>query len=316
MMRDGIRYRITFDHRPTKKEAENALNEKISREGKKPHGTLTFAEACDEYVKMKSSILSPNTIREYLLTKNRLSKWFVSMPIDRIDQVAINKQINDLSSRLLPKTVRNYHGVISVILGTFRPDLKIYTSLPKNRKSEPYIPSDEDVIRILEELKGSPYFVGIVLCSLGMRRGEVLALTPEDLEGNKVKINKAMAIDENRRKVIKHTKTTDSERDIYVPWQIADLIREQGFVYNRKPGGLNEKLSEVEAKLGIPHFSLHKLRHYFASKMLSVTDMATVQALCGWKTDLTPRRIYIHSIKSEQEHAKQVAMDQLERDLF
>ena len=316
MMRDGKRYRITFDHKPSKREAEDALMEKISQESDKPHGALTFADALDKYVEMKSNVLSPNTVREYSLTKKRLSPWFTEMPIDEIDQIAINKQVNELSVGRSAKTVRNYHGIISAILGTFRPEMKIYTTLPQNRKSEPFIPSDEDVKRILEELRPTEYYVGTVLACMGMRRGEILALTPDDINGNVVLINKAMAIDSDRKKVIKYTKTTDSEREIIIPWEIADLIRKKGYVYIRKPGGISEKLSEVEKKLGIPHFSMHKLRHYFASKMMTITDVKTVMALCGWKTDHTPRSIYVHSMKAEQEKAKILAVQQLESTIL
>ena len=316
MMRNGKRYRITFDHKPSKREAEDALMEKIAQESDKPHGALTFADACDKYVEMKSNVLSPNTIREYSLTKNRLSPWFTEMPIDEIDQIAINRQINELSADHSPKTVRNYHGLISSILGTFRPNMKIYTTLPQNRKSEPYVPSDDDVKRILAELRPTEYFVGTFLACMGMRRGEILALTPDDINGNVVLINKAMAIDSDRKKVIKYTKITDSEREIIIPMEIADLIREKGYVYRRKPGGISEKLNEVQKKLGIPHFSMHKLRHYFASKMLTITDMKTVMALCGWKTDHTPRSIYVHSMKAEQDRAKQIAVQQLENTIL
>lgn len=316
IMRDGRRYRILFDHKPTKREAENALAEKISVEGNKQNGQLTFAQACDKYVEMKSNILSPNTVREYSLTKNRLSPWFVEMLIDDISQVSINKQINELSARLSPKTVRNYHGFISAILGTFRPDMKIYTTLPQKRKSEPYIPSDEDVRRILDAVRDTEYYIPIVLACYGMRRGEILALTPEDIDEDIVHIRKAMALDSERKKVTKSTKTTDSERDIIIPREIADQIRQQGYVYRRKPGGITEKLESVQDKLGISRFPLHKLRHYFASKMLTITDTQTVQALGGWKTDSVLKNVYAHSIKEEQEKAKREAVAQLKKSLF
>ena len=314
-MKNGKRYRITFDYKPSKREAEDAIDSLIAEKKEKPNGELTFQDAAKKYVEMKYHVLSPNTVREYSRTCNRLSEWFIRMKIDDIDQVAINKQINELAARLSPKTVSNYHGFISTILGTFRPNMNIYTTLPQKRKYEPYIPSDDDVKRIMEALKGTEYFVGIFLACMGMRRGEILALTPEDIDENKVLINKAMAIDPDRKKVIKRTKTVDSEREIIIPAQIADMIRDQGYVYRRKPGGMNEKLTEVQKKLGIEHFTLHTLRHYFASKIIKETDMKTVMALCGWKSDYAPRKIYVHSLKEEQDKAKKLAAEKIQSSL-
>ena len=313
VIRDKKKYRVTFDHRPTKREAEEALQKKMLSAGKMTNGSLTIEQATEAFIEMKKNVLSPNTIREYSRMPSRCSKWFASMPIDRIDQIAINRQVNEWSEGRSAKTVSNYHGFISTILATFRPDMKIYTTLPQKRKIEPYTPSDEDVRRILSELKGTEYYVGTFLASMGMRRGEILALLPSDVEGNVVHITKAMAIDVQNNRVIKQTKTTESERDIIIPWEIADLIREQGFVYRRKIGGINEKLTEVQKKLGIPHFSMHKLRHYFASKMVPVAGMQTVMDLCGWKTDYTPRRIYIHAMAEEKEKAKKIALAEMER---
>ena len=317
VMRNGKRYRITFDHKPTKREAEDALNAKMASESDHPHGTLTFSDACDKYIEMKSNVLSPNTIREYSLTKHRLSPWFIAMHIDSIDQIAINRQINELSADHSPKTVRNYHGFISAILGTFRPEMKIYTTLPQNRKIEPYMPSDDDVRRILEELSGSEYYIATILACHGLRRGELLALEPADVDPDgTVHINKALAIDSDRKKVIKSTKTTASERDIYIPAEIAAMIHAQGYVYKRKPGGITEKLNAVQDKLGIPRFSMHKLRHYFAAKMLTLTDAQTTQALGGWKTDAVMRSVYAYSIKEEQERAKRLAVERLKQSIL
>ena len=311
LMRNGSRYRMTFDYKPSKREAEDALRELMDRKGAQVNGSLTFRQAADKYDDMKRNVLSPSTIRDYTRMCDRMPVWFVDTCIDEITQISINKVVNELSADKSPKTVRNFHGFISTILGTFRPDFKIYTTLPQKRKSEPYIPSDEDVKAILEELRGTMFFIPIVLACYGLRRSEILALTPDDIEGDTVHIRKAVVLDEHRKEVEKPTKTTDSERDIIIPSEIADMIREQGYVYNGAPNSIIVKLTKTQDKLGIPHFSLHKLRHYFASKMLTLTDSKTVQALGGWKTDSVMKTVYAHSMKDEQEKAKKAAAEKL-----
>lgn len=103
-----------------------------------------------------------------------------------------------------------------------------------------------------------------------MRRSEICALTLEDIEGDMVHINKAMVQNEKHEWVIKTTKTTESTRDIVIPQELADKILEQGYVYKGHQHHISRNLAKVEEQLGIPHFSVHKLRHYFASEMAAL----------------------------------------------
>ncbi|MCR5255983.1 MAG: site-specific integrase [Acetatifactor sp.] len=316
IMKDGKRYRITYDYKPQKKQAEADLYELISKDGDVSNKGMTFKTASASYVDMKRNVLSPNTVRDYSLMCNRLPEWFVNTKIDSITQVTINKVINDLSLRLSPKTIRNVHGFISAVLGTFRPNMKIYTTLPQKRKNEVYIPTDNEVKQLIKYFEGTAFYIPIILGCYGMRRGEICALLPSDIEGDVVHITKAVAIDENRNLVEKGTKTTDSERDIIISSDIADLIRKQGYVYKGYPGSINRALAKAQERLGIEHFPFHKLRHYFASKMLTITDTKTVQALGGWKTDAVMKTVYAHSMKEEQERAKREAVNRLNASIF
>lgn len=314
VMQEGKRYRKTFDHKPTQKEVLQALAEELSEHSKKIG--LTFKEAARQYVEMKRNVLSPSTIRDYSAYPKRLPSWFSGMLIDNINQIEINKVINELSVKKSPKTIRNYHGFISTVLYTFRPGMKICTTLPQRKKVEPYIPTDSDLKRIISEINGTPFYVPIMLACYGMRRSEICALTAEDIEGTVVHINKALVMNDKKKWVLKSTKTTESERDIIIPSDLANLIISQGYVYNGYPNSIICKLTKVQNKLGIQHFSLHKLRHYFASKMLTITDANTVQALGGWRSDSVLKSVYAHSLKEEQEKAKIKAVETFTNSLL
>ena len=306
-MVDGKRYRVNFDYKPSKREAEDAIRKLIEERANKPNGRLTFAEASVKYVDMKRNVLSPNTVRDYLKMPNRLSAWFTELEIDDITQIDINKQVNELAAKLKPKTVRNYHAFISTILGTFRPSMKIYTTLPQKLKSEPYTPSDDDIRKLLSALEGTDYFIPVFLGSLGLRRGEVMALTLDDLNGDVLHVNKSMAFDENKKPVIKSTKTTESTRYVVIPMKIANMVRKQGYFYKGNISQLTDKMTEVEKKIGLPHFSFHKLRHYYASKMIRITDEKTAMKGGGWKTEYVMKQTYIHSQQEEYERAMREA---------
>lgn len=132
------------------------------------------------------------------------------------------------------------------------------------------MPLREDIKRILAEVSGTSFEIPIVLACYGMRRPEICALQLDDIDGDIVHINKAMVLNENREWIIKTTKTTESTRDIIIPMDIAEKIRGQGYVYKGHPNSISDYLIKIEKRLDIPHFSIHKLRHYFASEMTAL----------------------------------------------
>lgn len=139
-------------------------------------------------------------------------------------------EINRVAKKCSSKTVRNHHGFISAVLGTFHPNLRLNTTLPQKVKNEPYTPSKEVVKRILAAIKDTPYEIPITLACYGMRRSEICALTLDDVNNDVVQINKAMVMNEKKQWVIKSTKTSESTRNIIIPIALADKIREQGYI--------------------------------------------------------------------------------------
>lgn len=305
----GKRYTIILPYKPTQKEALQLLAEKTKNVTPK-HKRVTFADSAAKYIQVKENVLSPRTVREYGLYINRLPKDFTSLYTSDITQLDIQKCINDLSKDKAPKTVRTLHGFISAVLGQFRPDLRISTTLPQKRQTEPYIPTDEEVKNILEVSKDTMFYVPLVLACYSLRRSEICALKyPDDLEGNIVHVNKALVEDKNGDWIIKSTKTTKSTRDVIIPSEIADLIREQGYFYNGFPQSISNYLLRTQRQLGIKEFSVHKLRHYFASKMMDMgIDQKTIQDMGGWSTDSVLKTVYQHSmVMRDSERKKRIA---------
>lgn len=315
-MYKGKMYTVTFDHKPTQKEAMLAMAEEMKKSQEK-YKSMTFRAAAEEYIELKRNVLSPSTIRLYKNTLDNISDKFNALNVHDITMIDIQSEINRLTKNHSPKTVRNYHGFISAILGMFCPDLKISTTLPQKSKDEPYTPSRGDIKRILEEVKDTPYEIALILACYGMRRSEICALTPEDIDGDIVHIRKALVLNENKEWVIKSTKTTSSTRDIAIPSDIADKIREQGYAYKGHPNTIAKCLEKAEEKLGIPHFSLHKLRHYFASQMSAMgVPEADILKMGGWETDHVMKSVYRHSMMEKEEQAKREAAEKLRNALF
>lgn len=298
---------IIFDHKPTDAEVIKALAEQTD----KIHVKGSFQKCADAYIASRDRIVSPGTIRGYESIIKNLPDDFKKMKVAEITQLDIQNLINDYSVGRSPKTVANAHGLIVPILKMFRPDMVINTVLPQKdsaeKEQEIYIPTEEEVKKIIDASIGTRYHIPFQLGIMGLRRSEVCALTLGDIdrENNLLTINKAYVLGPKNIWYIKKTKTNESTRKIYIPTALIDEIMENGVIYDGYPGKLLSALNRYQDQLGIPRFRLHDMRHFFASYLhdQKVSD-AVIQATGGWKSDYTMKRVYRHEMKAQQEQQR------------
>lgn len=312
-MIDGKRYSVTVPYKPSKQQAMNLISEIISNtSGLKG----TFHYYAMEYIEIKEKVLSPRTIKEYHNTVKMIPDWFLRLFIDSIKRQDIQRVINELSVGRSAKTVKNYHGFIASVFNMYRPGFKFATTLPQKEKHEDYIPTADDVKRILESADGTEYHVFLKLACMGLRRSEICALSVDDLDNNNVlHINKALVLDKDNKWVAKSTKTTASTRNIPIPESLAAEIREQKYIFKQSPNSVIKWLNKTQDILDIPRFPLHKLRHYFASTLMEKgATSKDIMALGGWETDNVMKTVYQHSMKKED--AQRKLLTDLSDDIF
>ena len=312
-MVDGKRYRVTMDHKPSKREAEDLINELVHKNS--PVTTKnTFEECARELLQSKDKVLSPSTLRSYDGILRHLSERFKNYPLKDIEQIHVQREINEYAEGRSSKSVHNAHGFISSVLTTFNPSINLKTSLPQKEIHEDYIPTDEEVKAVFDHEKGGKYFVPFALASLALRRSEICALEVEDLsDDNTLYIHRAMVPAPNQSFVIREmNKTSKSRRRIGIPAELADMIREQGCVYDGAVSGLNQRLHLVQTKLGIPSFTLHSLRKYFPSMChsLGIPDKYIME-YGGWKTDHVMKDVYMRAERDKIEHMQSIAVDHI-----
>lgn len=305
-MHDGHLYSISLDHKPTKAEALKLMAKQLDHP--MSSANMTFRDAAGRYIDSKHNILSPATIRGYTSVLSSLPEGLKSAYIGSITSVMVQTAINDIAGLKSPKTVANHASFIMTVLKAFDVDIKPPT-LPQKVKHDPYIPTEDEVRAIFKAAEGTRWEVPFTLAALGLRRSEICALTIDDLEGCILHISKAKVPDLNNDYVVKGTKTTDSTRDIVIPSYIADRIRQQGYIYQGNPQIITRHLKQLQDDLGIQHFPLHKLRHFFASYMhhKGYTDKQ-IQEAGGWKTDAIMKSVYTHAMDMT-ETKKRMASD-------
>lgn len=308
-MVNGKTYSLTFDHRPTQKDIQNEVNKRSTGSYS---GRMKFRFACEEYISNRSNTLSPASIKEYTSRFGKVTDRLLDMYVDEITSNDIQKDINDFAKTHSAKTTKNQFLFEQAVINAYRDDLRLKVTLPALEVKAPYIPKTDDIQTLINEVRDTQLELCLRLASLSLRRAEICALTLDDLEGNYLTINKSKVQDVNNNWVIKNTpKTEVSNRTIYVSDRIVELAHTVGF-YEGNPGNIYVQLTKIEKRLGLPHFSIHKLRHYFASTALDTMPEADVQKFGGWSSDGAMKRIYRHVINDKTEKVAETILSQFD----
>ena len=293
-------YCLNFDHKPTQREVALRLAEVFENSDVRIKGSFFYC--VDEYIKSKDNVLSPTTIRSYRQMSNYFPKYLDKNVLE-ITQLDIQNAINGYAIDHSPKSVKNYHGLISAVMKMYRPNFCLHTTLPKGKPTELSIPSHEEITQILKEVEGTQFHIVFQLGCMGLRKGEILALNLTDLEGDVLTIDKTMVLCSDGVYRVKNLpKTVSSVRKVVIPDTLANEIRELGYIYEGDPQRILRTLHRTQDKLDIKRCRFHDLRHYFVSyaHSLGYSD-ADIISVTGHKTDEIARRVYRHSMANKED---------------
>lgn len=292
-----------------------AVEWSLNRENHTDADNMTFGQAMDSYINERSEILSPASIRKYRnMQRNRL-KSLENIKLEDLDQTIIQTYINNLSMELSPKSIRDTHGLITAVIKRYLPNKAFNTSLPKKVQTEYYIPSDSDIHKLLTVSKGSKIEIAIYLAAFGsLRRGEIAALTADDVNGNTIHVNKTMVKSPNGEWIVKPPKSFAGDRYVTLPDFVIKKLPKHGRIVDMPPHKIYINFQKQLDKAELPHFRFHDLRHYNASILhaLGVPD-AYIMARGGWQSDRVLKGIYRHTMEDTQRKADMVVTNHFEK---
>lgn len=299
----------------TRKEAEFLAADFALGKKDKSGSSKTFGEALDDYIAQRSVVLSPRTIMDYQRIRKMDIQELMSVPVRDITQELVQYVINEDAKVHSPKTVRNTHGLISAVLKQERPDFALNTTLPKKVRPNLYVPTDADIQRLMEVIKGTDMELPVLLAAFGpMRRGEICALNSQDINGNTVHVCRNMVITPEGTWIIKQPKSYAGDRYIEYP----DFVAQKwsclsGQITALSPDQITNRFSRILHSAGIAHFRFHDLRHYSASVQhaLGIPD-AYIMQRGGWSSDGVLKSVYRHVMNDRQENMNRIANQHFE----
>lgn len=264
---------------------------------------MTLYEAVGRYIDLKRAVLSPSTLTGYTaIQKTYFSGDFGKHMLSSLTNIVVQTWVSDLSVIRSPKTVRNAYGLLSATLDVFMPDLHLKSTLPAKKRPELYCPSDDDVKKLLEHIKGTDLEIAVMLAAFGpLRRGEICALTSDDIHGNTITVSKSMVQGPDNQWYIKQPKTYGSYREIDFPDFVIDRIKDiNGKIVNATPSRISGLFIKAITETDVPRFRFHDLRHYAASIMhaIGVPDQYILKR-GGWISDNVMKSVYRNAIDSE-----------------
>lgn len=282
--------------------AEYAASKKVSASKLEDK---TLAECYARYIEIKRNTLSPTTVLEYERSARRDFPELMRLRISQINQDLVQSAVNVMSADHSPKSVRNAHGLLSAVLRLYAPDIRLNTRMPQSKKTEIYIPIEEEIETLIRNIAGTELEKAVLLAAFGsLRRSECCALMPDDISENVVTVKRAMVWTDAKMWDFKQPKSKAGYRDITLPsFVISKLTPRSGAerIVDLVPTTVTNQFIQAVKNAGLNRFRFHDLRHYQASILhaMGIPDKYIMER-GGWKTDSTLKNIYQHTMSDKR----------------
>lgn len=299
---------------PTKKEAEYLAAEWLNgKNQKRSLSRETVAQCVRNYIESKENILSPSSIRGYLIILNNSINEIENININDLTERDLQSWVNSNASRYKPKSVKSQYGLVTAALRQAKIMFDFNSVLlPRIPKSEKKIPNEKEIALILEMVEGTSVELPVTIAvTLGLRQSEIAALKWSDYDGQVLDIHAAVVPDKHSKFVYKNTtKSQASTRKIEVDGILKerlDRAEHTGeFISPMLPSSVLRKFNQLCDKNGLPRYTMHEQRHGNASMMLAmgVPDKYAMKRL-GQSSPSMVKEIYQHLYEDkEKEVAK------------
>lgn len=242
------------------------------------------------YMQHADTLRSPDTAKHHAL---RAGQWLEGVKASGVDK-AVAKMVKDMHGHYAPATINRSIGAIKSALkiahrsGAIHEDYGTKISrLPENNQRHTYL-TIEQVKRLADCCSDQVRIAVWIALLTGCRRGEILKLTPEDMQGDRLRIQAG------------NTKTL-RQRTIPIVPAARPWLNQLPLQINFE--GLKTGFARARIKAGMPDVNFHDLRHSCASLLINMgVKLEVVRDILGHTTVKTTER-YAHLDVDRQEEA-------------
>lgn len=327
--------------------ADEALRDLVDKHGEgRPDGVgATFGHLLDKWLEESERMdLSPTTIRTYRaqvdhIIRPRLGK----ITLTRLSPKHLDNFYGQMKDEgRSPKTIRNYHAIISSALHQgvrwewVRENMAEKAKPPRILQRRVTAPSVEAVRSVIEAAEDrDPRLAPLLMLAAltGMRRGELCALrwTDVDFERGELDVSRSLVV--VRGGVAeKGTKThrfrivaldvvgialLQRHRANVNDWaqQAQAAVPEDAYVFSHavdgskpfRPDNVTGFFTRVRDSLGLHDVRLHDLRHFTATQLIGAgVDVRTVAGRLGHSDPSVTLRVYSHTLEERDRAAADI----------
>lgn len=299
---------------------------------------ILFWKYFEEWVEVyKEGDVKPVTLRTYTTAVKWVKRLAPDLYLDTMTRMQYQSLIKKYGEKHEIATTRNFlHSCNSPIGDALYegivgrdPRYKVHATSSKKHKvtRNKYLEADEAerLERVLKEDGSALAVMADFILRTGLRYGEVLGLTPNDVDFDAmtIDINKTynykvehptewrptknkssmriIAIDEQAKRDLQHyIDSTDKDKSIFVT-----------AINNEAPKGMNMPVANVRVnrwltrmcdKANVPRITIHNLRHTHAS--LLITNDVSIQSIAkrlGHASTETTQKYYLHLLNKKKE---------------
>lgn len=325
---------VTFT---SKKELERMHQRFIDEVHHNPLIDTTVAELLESYINGRKVLgVKQTTLHGYEVTAERIYSRFKGIKATDLTSYQVQTFINDMSEKYSAKTIRNTISLLSsaydnaIRLGQLSKNPCKMVTLPKKEQPKIDIFDNEQIAVFLNALDQErlDYKVAYQLALFcGLRRSEILGLQEKHINVP----FRCVTVEQSRHNVkgadyVQTTKTESSHRTIAVPdfvmenivelldvhnsfqYKHTDYLIQNGFGQPMTPSALTSQIYRIEERAGLPHVSLHDLRHTFASMLNNANvDIAMISRELGHSNINVTLGIYTHAFGNVAQSSRDIA---------
>jgi integrase len=295
-----------------------------------------FEQWLRDWAPMKAG---PKCLERYQSLARHVTAAIGSKPMQQVRGSDLAQVYRGMAAKgLAPKTVKHVHVLAR---GIFRQAVKLGDVKvdPTSQIGAPAVPHKEAAVLRIEEIpimlaavRGTVlYPIAVTALSTGARRGELAGLAWEDvdLERGTIEVKRSVETVRGQPQRFKEPKSVRGRRMITLASSAVAALKEHRkdqlelrmklglgkpvpdapvftTVYGKpwSPGDLGQRFANAMTAAGLPHVTLHTLRHTHASMLIKAgEDILTISRRLGHSSASITLNIYGHLLSSKDRAA-------------